>query len=38
VWHDWNTLPAANGAYTLQLSVTLGSETATASLPVTVSN
>jgi PKD repeat protein len=37
-WYDWNTLPATNGAHTLQLSVTVGSETATATLPVTVSN
>jgi hypothetical protein len=37
-WVDWNTLPTSNGVHTLQLSVTTGTETATATLPVTVSN
>jgi hypothetical protein len=38
LWVDWNTLPAGNGPRTLRFTVTMGAQTATATLPVTVSN
>jgi Bacterial Ig domain len=37
-WYTWDTTTLPNGAYTLQLAVTMNGQTATATLPVTVSN
>jgi len=37
-WYTWDTTAFPNGPYTLQLTVTMNGQTATATLPVTVSN
>src|SRR5262249_46287398 len=37
-WYTWDTTALPNGPYTLQLTVTMNGQTATATLPVTVSN
>jgi len=37
-WYTWDSTTAANGAHTLQLAVTMSGQTATATLPVNVSN
>jgi hypothetical protein len=38
LWHTWDTTAIPNGARTLTASVTMDGQTATATLPVTVSN
>jgi hypothetical protein len=38
VWYQWDTKSTANGARTLTVAVTMNNQTATAKLPVTVSN
>jgi hypothetical protein len=37
-WYTWDTTRLPNGAYTLELAVTMNGQTATATLPVTVGN
>jgi len=37
-WYTWDTTAVPNGAHTLQLTVTMNGQTATATLPVNVSN
>jgi len=38
LWYTWDTTTLTNGAHTLQLAVTMNGQTATATLPVNVSN
>jgi hypothetical protein len=38
LWYTWDTTTVTNGAHTLQLAVTMSGQTATATLPVNVSN